>query len=314
MGKKAAAVKLALTFLLLILYSTIVLSQTIDNSASSKTPPSLTKSSDLLVSDDIVQERSAEESAIQPNSFALLPHKPNYIMPYYYTGSPYNSVYVNNTPEDESLKHYEFKYQFSFKVSVWKNTRFLPFKLFIAYTQMSYWQCYDRFAFFRETDYEPELFLSIPTNLHLYKNLQWDFISFGAVHQSNGFGNQLERSWNRLYVSAIISGGDWLFAVRPWFVFHDATYNRQNPNMAHYLGYSEIYMVYKMNNQDFSLQARNLIESGGKRCGLTAAWSFPLLPYIKGYVQAFSGYGQSLIEYNHRTNSVGVGIALNDWA
>ncbi|MFN7095894.1 MAG: phospholipase A, partial [Burkholderiales bacterium] len=25
------------------------------------------------------------------------------------------------------------------------------------------------------------------------------------------------------------------------------------------------------------------------------------------------GYGQSMIEYNHYTNSIGIGIALNDW-
>ena len=83
--------------------------------------------------------------------------------------------------------------------------------------------------------------------------------------------------------------------------------------MAHYLGYGELNVVYKFHDHDFSLQARNVLESGGKRYGVTGSWSFPLLPYIKGYVQGFSGYGQSLIEYNHRTNSIGVGIALNDW-
>jgi len=63
----------------------------------------------------------------------------------------------------------------------------------------------------------------------------------------------------------------------------------------------------------FSIQAYNVIESQARRPSVELAWSFPITPYIKGYVQLFSGYGQSLIEYNHHTNSAGVGIALSDW-
>jgi phospholipase A1 len=62
-----------------------------------------------------------------------------------------------------------------------------------------------------------------------------------------------------------------------------------------------------------TLETRNMIESGGRRSGTTVSWSFPMTKYLKGYVQVFSGYGQSLIEYNHRTNSVGMGIALSNW-
>ena len=260
-----------------------------------------------------VLERQLKENKAESNPYSIVYYKPTYILPYYYTASPYNSVYLNNTPDNESLKSSEIKYQFSFKVPVWKNMLNSRTSLFLAYTQLSYWQAYDKRAFFRETDYEPELFFSWQVDYPFGKDWRLNAIHFGLVHQSNGEGNALERSWNRAYASVEASTDNWIVGFRPWIIFHDATYERQNPNMSTYLGYEEMLVAYKNGNQVLSLGSRNLLESHGRRSGNTLSWSFPLTVYIKGYVQVFSGYGQSLIEYNHRTNSIGVGIALSNW-
>ena len=58
--------------------------------------------------------------------------------------------------------------------------------------------------------------------------------------------------------------------------------------------------------------SRNNITSLFRRGAVELTWSFPIQKYVKGYVQAFSGYGQSLIEYDHYTDSIGIGIALSD--
>jgi phospholipase A1 len=34
---------------------------------------------------------------------------------------------------------------------------------------------------------------------------------------------------------------------------------------------------------------------------------------VRGYVQVFSGYGESMVDYNWKQTTVGAGISLADW-
>ncbi len=258
-----------------------------------------------------VDERLSNEAKANPYSIVF--YMPTYILPFYYTGSPYTSIYSGNTPGNEKIQSTEIKYQLSFKVPVWKNILNSSTSLVVAYSQLSYWQAYNNRAFFRETDYEPEVFFAKELNYHMGKKWKLNFINIGAVHQSNGQGGTLERSWNRAYLAAIASTDNWVVAVIPWIIFRDSTYERQNPDMYKYLGYEKFIIAYKYYNQVLAFEGENIIESGGRRAGMTLSYSFPLTKYLKGYAQVFSGYGQSLIEYNHRTNSFGLGIALSNW-
>jgi phospholipase A1 len=254
----------------------------------------------------VLQQKLADQQAIVNNPLGIAFYQPTYILPYYYTWSPYQEVYENNTPDNQGVKRQEFKAQFSFLIPVWNNILGSGVNFNAAYTELFFWQFYANSQFFRETDYSPELFIS----RKLYRNM---LLSGGLVHESNGRGGDLERSWNRFYVDYQISGEKWLLSVKPWIlIFKSVSSDFHNKDIAKYLGYERIMFAYKFSDYlTVSVQARNLEHWQYKT--FEGDLSFPLTKHINGYFQVFSGYGQSLIEYDHRTNGAGIGISLSNW-
>jgi phospholipase A1 len=58
---------------------------------------------------------------------------------------------------------------------------------------------------------------------------------------------------------------------------------------------------------------RNNLRTSGNKGAIELGWSFPLYRKLKGYVQYFNGYGQSILDYNDAANTIGVGLALTDF-
>ncbi len=252
--------------------------------------------------------RLYEESKLDGNMYGLVLFKPNYALPFFYTGTPDNATYQGQTPDNQTIKHTEFEGQISFKIPVLRDVWGKYSSLNFAYTQLMLWQVYTRSPYFRETNYEPEVFLEQHYGKH------WT-ARYSLVHQSNGRGIPMERSWNRIYAEAIYSGNNWFVSAKPWvgIAAHQSA-TMHNPDIMHFMGHGRFLYAYKMpNNLVLTLMSRNNLESGFKRGAEEVDFSFPITGHFKGYVRFFSGYGQSLIEYNHYTNAVGIGFVLNDW-
>jgi phospholipase A1/A2 len=261
---------------------------------------------------DKVDQRVKYEEKQVNNPFVVSLHKPTYVLPFYYTQSPYYALYQNNTPDNQAIQKTEFNFQISFKFPVWRNIGGSKSSLYGAYTQLSFWQAYNKSPFFRESNYEPELFVSTPIDTPLWGGWRAKFLNVGLVHQSNGLGGPMERTWDRAYAETILANNNWMAGIKVWQPFYNSGLRKYNPDIVNYLGYSELRLAYKYNKHVFAVESRNHLESGFHRGGAKLTWSFPLVENIKAYVQVFNGYGQSMIEYNHRTSSVGIGIALND--
>lgn len=249
---------------------------------------------------------SQEQASIQRSGIAL--YEPNYILPFYYTASPANNIYGTSTPDQQPLKRMEFKGQISLSLPIWRQVfGYKNTSLNIAYTQSMFWQFYAKSQYFREVDYMPEIF----TRTRLRTN--W-WLSVGAVHQSNGRGGEYERSWNRAYADLMFSGEHWMVSIKPWIlIFKPESTDLHNPDIAKYMGNGRFLMAYKYHNNEVTLMLRNNLQSQFRKGAQEFTWGYHVRKHATFYLQVFNGYGQSLIEYNHRTLGIGVGIALNNW-
>lgn len=248
-------------------------------------------------------------------TFRLKPHAPNYFLPVKYSDSP------NNTPlqgtllqSSQGLEPIEAKFQLSFKAKAVEGPFNANSDLWVGFTGTSYWQMYNSNGSspFRESNYEPEAMLVFRTNYDL-AGLTGRFINLGLVHQSNGRPEGLSRSWNRIYAQFGLERGNFAVLIRPWYRIPEDAANDDNPDIEDYLGNGDLLAIYKDGGSTYSLLLRNNLKSTANRGAIQASWSFPLHGRLNGYVQYFNGYGESLIDYNHRQQSIGIGVSLKDW-
>ncbi|RRQ22063.1 phospholipase A [Thiohalobacter thiocyanaticus] len=265
-----------------------------------------------------LETRITLERATAENPFVITPHRPNYLLPATYNFSP------NSDPFDVSegeLQKWEFKFQLSFKFPLVRGLFNDRSSIFLAYTNQSYWQAYNRefSSAFRETNHEPELFLTYLPDYSLF-GIDARLLQVGLSHQSNGRGGVLSRSWNRLYADLVFERGNFAFSLKPWYRIPepkkksptDAT-GDDNPDIEDFMGYGELRLAYKLDGHSLSLMLRSNLSRSDPRGAVELGWSFPLTRRVKGYAQYFDGYGESLIDYDAHIRRIGIGIALTDW-
>lgn len=247
-------------------------------------------------------------------------YKPVYLMPVFWT-SKVNDTPSSSNPENTvttpmGLDALETKFQLSFKTKAVENLFGDNGDIWMGYTQSSRWQVYnaDQSRPFRETNYEPEVLL-VFRNGYSIGGWRGRMAAVGINHQSNGRGDPLSRSWNRIMFNIGLDRDHWALMLRPWYRVSDGG-DDDNPGIEDYIGRGDATLTHVRGRNEFSLMARHSLRGGDRSHGaLQFDWGFPIhrsLP-MRGRLQLFHGYGESLIDYNHKASYVGLGISLQEW-
>ncbi len=274
-----------------------------------KLPPKLAEITTIKPEDTVsrmVQWWELDRSA-KRGVFNFRPHRDNYLLLANYSTSSNDAPFEDFTPAGVESKHVELTYQLSFKMKMIEQVADTPIDFWFGYTQNSFWQAYNRAASspFRETNYQPELMLTTPLSLNL-GNVDIRYLTLGMVHQSNGQTSTLSRSWNRIYAEVGAEHGKFDARFRIWKRLDNARSDNDNIDITDYLGHGDLNLSYRNNGHAVTMMARRNFSTNHGAVQL--GWAFPLAANLKGYVQGFSGYGQSLIDYNYSQKSLGAGF------
>ncbi len=255
--------------------------------------------------------RAADAEASVEKPFSIRPYQPTFLLPLYYSSTASSTdKFGKYFPRDSS--EVSVKFQISLKSPVLKHLLEYDNTVFIGYTQQSYWQAYTDSPFLKTNDFKPELFWENGVRFELPMGWRLQTLTPGIVHHSNGRGSILERSWNRVYVDAQFTSQNWMVGVKPWFIIPESSLSL-NPDIEKYLGNGSLLLCHRFQDHVFSLNTYAHVYSSPSRFSGQFTWSFPISADVKGYALAFSGYGQSLLEYNQRTLGFGLGIVFHDW-
>ena len=268
---------------------------------------------------DLLDSRWELDPSSKLGTYNLRSYKPVYVMPVFATSKqnsqPYSPNPNNAVGEPAHLDNIESKFQLSLKTKVWQGVFGDEGDLWVGYTQSSRWQVYNSQDSrpFRESDYEPEAMLMFGTH---YDVMGWDgrLLGIGVNHQSNGRSDPYSRSWNRIIANLGFQRDGWTVMLRPWWRIPEKFKDDNNPDILDYVGRGEMQVVHSWNSQEFALTLRHTLRFGDNNRGSARlSWSFPISGNLRGYVEGFSGYGESLIDYNHEATYLGVGLSLLDW-
>jgi phospholipase A1/A2 len=215
------------------------------------------------------------------------------------------------------------KFQISFAYQLLNHNGFLATNMpvlqgfHIAYTQTSLWDWNAPSAPFYDTSYKPEFFYAWE-NVTRGESTNWFQLDLqGSLkHESNGKSGADSRSVNIAYLRPTLTLGrdDGLqltLQPRVWTYLGDLS---DNPDIADYRGYADLRTIVGW-KRGLELSALCRMGKDGDHQSAQLDLTYPTMKFFGSFslyldVQYFTGYGESLLGYNKKSDELRVGFAL----
>lgn len=255
---------------------------------------SINKSENVQTQDTIRQ--------LTQSLYSLKAYKANYFLPVSYR---YDGKYADTN--GHKAQDMETEFQLSIKFDFAANLIGLNEIYTVAYTQKAFWQLYSESAYFRETNYNPELSVIIPTaEIDDAKFIK--AVKLSLAHESNGRGGVDERSWNYLSSSFYFQYASMFSELKLWYRLPDNI--DYNPDLIDYMGHGHLKFMLPYEKHLLELLVRHNLSDAG---AMEANYSYPVFGRedLFLYMKLFSGYGESLIDYDNYVNKVGIGFSIS---
>ncbi len=247
-----------------------------------------------------------------------------------------DNYFITRVPGVTGDGNADVKFQLSTNFDVFPNQS--PVTVYIGYTQKSLWRMWDfsKSSPLQDTNYNPSLAIAFRAadsrggRPHGVPGIHFYWARLLAEHESNGVAGPTSRSWNR--ISAASRFGVYFtdrlyFILQPkvWWPFVDSSLDSDgggNPTLIQYTGYGELRVECSLDSAEngsgyaqFVLGA--VLRKGTKFLGSGEFWLRWRTPFralsTSLYLQYFGGYDETLLSFDHFSNSLRIGVALGDF-
>jgi len=220
-----------------------------------------------------------------------------------------DNYFITGTTIGESPSKFnsDVKFQFSFKLRLQNTPVFWNSYLYLIYTQKSFWDIYQDSSPFAETNYNPGLMLAKPV---FKENNLKGMVMLSLEHESNGRDSIYSRSWNYLGIHYSHHFSGKTIAGLKLFIPYGLN---DNPDLTDYTGFAEGTFTWNIFEEKLILDILGRKGKGWNTKG-SLSTSLSYRPSLKRNLywtlQWFSGYAESLINYQETTNMLRFGITI----
>jgi len=251
-------------------------------------------------------EREASAASLLARSFAgrFMPNQPVY--------------FVYGSGSEQAAK---FQFSFDYRLATWRQGEPGGVKLTtlrFGYTQRSLWDFNANSSPFYDTSYMPELAINTdsPSPHESSSGFTWMGWRGGFLHESNGRAGDDSRSLNVLYFRprfVIGSIDSWVLVMLPELQAYVGDVSN-NSRIKDYRGYGRLRMYFGRNDgpalQIVAWTGRHMDHPSCQldfSCPMHASWL-----QIDAYflAQYFTGYGESLRDYDQKSDALRIGFSL----